>query len=108
VKDRVLIQDLCDEKDRCQVCHRKHAPWGGIQLRLQLHHIFGGTPGRSDERTNIITLCWKCHHVKLNTPSLQLGHILFCKWRSDQEHTSWTRLAILGRRFLPELIEVIR
>jgi len=99
VKDHILLQRMHEERRQCGVCSYKPMAWSW--LAVELHHIVGGSKGRSDERTNLIPLCRRCHD-NANTDTLPLARILFCKWRIDPEHTDWRRLAILKRQFLPE------
>lgn len=101
VKDRILLDTMYMEAHRCAACGYIARPWPTALGLLQLHHIVGGTQGRSDERTNLIPLCRRCH-VNANTDALPLARILYHKWRTDPEHTDWRRLAILKRQFLPE------
>lgn len=100
VKDRVLLQRMHEESQRCGVCGYKPVVWSWL-APVELHHIVGGTQGRSDERTNLIPLCRRCHD-NANTDALPFARILYHKWRTDPEHTDWRRLAILKRQFLPE------
>jgi len=80
-------------------CGRR--PVGSGLDRLELHHVIGGTKGRSDERTNLIMLCRDCHE---QVATAGLGAILGMKWSIDRQGTDWVRLAVLRRSFLPDLI----
>ena len=81
---------------RCQVC-------GSDKDGIHVHHIVGGTKGRDDSRTNLISLCPPCHG-NANGSGLPRGLILWCKWRTDLKGTDWATLAYLHRAFLPDLI----
>jgi hypothetical protein len=85
-----------EQMGRCQITGDRAGP-------IDVHHIIGGTKGRSDEWTNLILLR-RDWHEKANTNELSLGVILWLKWSTDREHTDWVRLAILRRAFLPTLI----
>jgi len=69
---------------------------------LEAHHLVGGTQGRSDERCNLIMLTRE-EHEAVKTHRLTMGTLLWCKWRTDRANTDWERLAVLMRKFLPEL-----
>jgi len=99
VKDDQVIMAYRWRWTHCQVCGQGQRD-GVI---LDVHHIIGGTKGRSDEKTNLISLDRDCHD-KANTLELPKGLILWCKWRTDRRSVSWVRLAILHRQFLPDLI----
>lgn len=75
----------------------------GTSLTLELHHIVGGSAGRSDERTNLFPCHRKCHQELQSDASLT-GKVLWLKWRYDRIGTVWTRLAELHGRNLPDLI----
>lgn len=75
----------------------------GTHLTLTHHHIFAGTVGRSDERTNLFPCHWKCHQELQSDASLT-GKVLYLKWHHDRTGTVWTRLAELHGRNLPDLI----
>jgi 5-methylcytosine-specific restriction endonuclease McrA len=68
-----------------------------------LHHLVGGTKGRSDERCNLMPLCRECHD-KANTKELPLGRLMWLLWVHDRWGTDWVRLALLKRSHLPDLI----
>jgi hypothetical protein len=70
---------------------------------IELHHVFAGTVGRSDEFTNCAMLCSDCHR-KVNTPELPTGRILYLCWKFNRQHLSWVRMALLARHHLPDLI----
>ena len=78
--------------DRCQMC--------GDQRRLDVHHIIGGTKGRSDELTNLILICRSCHQ-SIHSGHLTLSHVLWHQWAHNRDHLVWTRLACLRRQRLP-------
>lgn len=82
---------------RCRVEPIQH--W----LPIEVHHIVGGTKGRSDEWTNLIPLCQTCHGIA-NTKLFPLGQVLFKKWFCDRAHVDWVRLTLLRRQHLPDLI----
>ena len=86
--------------DHCQVCQETY---NSLSVVLECHHIIGGTKGRSDELTNLICLCRSCHQRLGPHSEENLGTILFWKWATDRGTLSWVRLAILHRRFLPDL-----
>jgi hypothetical protein len=97
VKDQDVLSAYRAEFDYCQVCGRS-------DLGIEVHHIIGGTKGRSDERTNLISL-EPALHERVKTSELPQGLIMWCKWRIDPSGTDWVRLAILNRAFLPDLVE---
>ena len=100
VKDRKVLGEYRLRFDACQVCGATRRMWGGEPVWLEIHHIIGGTQGRSDEPTNLILLC-KREHVQVKTTALPQSRILYCKWLTDRENVSWVRLAILARKHLP-------
>jgi len=70
-----------------------------------LHHIIGGTKGRSDERTNLMPLCTACHMAYHDGGDVRItkGQLLWAKWLIDRKGTSWVRLALLNSQYLPDL-----
>ena len=99
IKDREVLEWFHRTFHVCFVCGRKRR-----EIKLEAHHIFGGSKGRSDEATNLAMLCYPCHE-NVNTRYLPLGMLLWRKWLHDKENTSWPRMALLRRSFLPELID---
>ncbi len=75
---------------------------------LEIHHII--KRGRSDERCNLIKLCWFCHMRAEATSApdtwLPLGVILSIKKLRDPEGWDADRLAELRLRPLPDLIPI--
>ena len=100
VKDRQVLREYRLRSDACQVCGATRQLWGGEPVWLELHHIIGGTQGRSDEPTNLLLLCRQCH-LQVKTSALPQSRILYRKWATDQAHIWWVRLAILARKHLP-------
>lgn len=96
IKDPDLLSAIHASFPICMACR-------AARCKIEVHHIIGGTKGRSDERTNLITLCHDCHD-QVNTAAMPLGFILWLKWCSDGGSIDWVRLAILRRSFLPDLI----
>lgn len=84
--------------DHCQACGADLSAFIGDG---QLHHIFGGMKGRADEVCNLLYLCRDCHMVYQSSIHL-LPTVLWIKWRTDQRHTDWCRLALIRGCFLPE------
>ncbi len=102
VKDSRLLLLFATLWSRCQLCGA--TPPGTQFDRLHIHHIFGGTRGRSDETTNLMRLCSECHDwVQGNTTFLPV--VLWAKWRTElgliYPSIDWVRLAILRRQHLP-------
>lgn len=89
----------------CQSCGRRYRDW----VPLEMHHLTGGTKGRSDELTNVIMLCAMlpdgrigCHRRYGAGSEEDFAFLLWRKWVTDRWNISWVRLAILRGRFLPE------
>jgi len=103
VKDPDLLAAMHKESTRCQRCGRSAADQTayGESIRLELHHIIGGSRGRSDERTNLLMLCHVCHGTA-GTNAFPLDEVLWCKWATAPDEIDWARLAVLFRRFLPD------
>ena len=89
----------------CFVCERQ-CDWtarGESWLKLDPHHLTGGTAGRADELCNLMPLCRKCHD-KFQSLKPAFGFLLYRKWKFDRPNTDWLRLTILHGQCLPELI----
>ena len=99
VKEPKLLERLHREWRYCMGCWRRRLASG----RLELHHIVGGTKGRSDEACNLMMLCSDRCHPNVNTEAMPLGLLLVLRWYAERETTDWVRLAILRRSFLPDL-----
>lgn len=98
VRDGWAIKDYHATWKTCQLCGANAA-----ERIMELHHIVGAS-GRSDERANLILLCRE-HHAEYGPHSdANFGTILWAKHHSDPHNTDWIRLAILARRFLPDLV----
>jgi len=100
IKSHAVMRQFHFLWDHCQVCGRGSRRLG---VKLEAHHIIGGQQGRSDELCNLLMLC-DDHHRDVKTRKLPQGLLIWCKWRTDRFNTDWVRLAILSRRFLPDLI----
>lgn len=103
VRDPYVIAAIHYQWQRCQVCGADRHE----RVKLEAHHIIGGTKGRSDERTNLIMLCAggaKTCHERVNTAELPLATILWALWRTNRLAVDWVRLALLRRRHLPDLL----
>lgn len=93
----------------CELFHRMHRVcWNcGTTADVQAHHFASGfTRGKSDELTLLWALCGDfgngCHG-KVGTPELSHGKLLRLKWENDRECLLWLRIALVWRRFLPDL-----
>ncbi len=71
-------------------------------IKMELHHLFAGSVGKSHERELFTYLCHYCHenHVAKD----DLGRLLFLKWKHDPEWVDWKLMAIRYHQFLPDLI----
>ena len=98
ITDPEVVLAYREQWTKCQVCGA-HG-----RVILECHHIIGGTKGRSDEVGNLIVLDRRCHERLGPHSEENLGTILFWKWATDRGTLSWVRLAILHRRFLPDLV----
>jgi hypothetical protein len=109
VDDPVVCQTMHKMFQFCWACGNfyKYDCDRGYYNRREIHHITGGIKGRSDEMCNVSVLCTECHK-NANTAKLPIGRILFLKWREDRQHCDWVRLALLARRFLPDLITDVK
>lgn len=90
---------------QCFVCERQgnwDAPEGSW-LKLDPHHLVGGTAGRADELCNLMPLCRRCHD-KFQSLKPAFGFLLYRKWLFDRPNTDWLRLTILYGQALPDLI----
>jgi len=93
--DPMLLTSIHYVRDHCQAC--------GSTTHLEVHHIIGGTKGRSDELTNLIMLCRHCHQSAHGAygGQLTLAQVLWHQWCNNRETLSWLRLMLLRRQFLP-------
>ena len=82
----------------CLMCGSAFAD--GFLEGRNVHHLIGGTPGRSDEATNLAALCGLCHDEVTSGP-LGLSHVLYAKWEAEAETLDWCRLHLLRGRSLP-------
>lgn len=102
IKNRCVLESFAVSWEHCQLCGA--TPPGTQFDRLHIHHIFGGTRGRSDESTNLIRLCSECHD-RVQGNSTFLPVVLWAKWRTEKETwkptIDWVKLAILRRQHLP-------
>lgn len=64
---------------------------------IEAHHIFGGAH-RSDELTNILMVCYRCHKRIQSDPKC-LREVLMAKWTWDRIHTNWRRMLLLHGRW---------
>ena len=67
-----------------------------------VHHIIGGTKGRSHEWGNLVLACRDCHD-KIHGSHVSLAQVLKAKWANDRWTMSWLRLTLLNRKYLPEV-----
>lgn len=108
IKDKFALQDFASRWDFCWLCGRPAKD--GQRLGLAIHHIEAGRKGRSDELTNLASLCEFPYrdtcHAKVKGAEFPQGSMLWLKWHHDPFETDWVRLAILRRSFLPDLIPV--
>jgi hypothetical protein len=94
--------------DRCQVCWTPREMLASADIypqRLEVHHIVKA--GRSDEPTNLLMVCSRCHRViegervpsggKGYWPRLGLCNILWVKSTASQEEYDRDRLTLLLR-----------
>lgn len=77
------------------------SPSGEQLIVLQLHHLAGGSRGRSHERELFTMLDARCH---ANITKADLGKLLWCKWKFDREWTDWEWLAVRHGHHLPALV----
>ncbi len=99
VRDRDFGRRMYYDWQWCQVC-------GALGRRgaiLEIHHMFAGRHGKSDELCAVIMCCRECHERYGPQSEANVGLLLFRKWATDAVHTDWVRSAILRRRFLPDL-----
>ncbi len=91
----VLARFQCMVKDwRCWLCPTFSVP--------QIHHICGGTKGRSDELANLFLACQKCHE-RIQSSRELLPEVLLAKFKNDRASVDWVRICLLmGRRCVPE------
>lgn len=91
------------------VCAFMHDQWfycwncGGTD-KVEAHHEFAGSRGKSDELCAMIMLCRECHG-DVHTTKLPLGRLLWLKWSFDPMHTDWIRCTLLRGSFLPDLLQ---
>ncbi len=83
----------------CWLCGVSRFKYKRVPPILELHHLAAGTVGRSHERYLFISLCRSCHQERVGVDFLP--HLLWAKWRFDQEGTDWVRTAIRIGKFLP-------
>lgn len=101
IRDWKANRAWADQRTHCQLC-QKLPYWPG----LSVHHIVKF--GRSDEPTNFLLLCHRCHELAegLNCskemPKFRLGHALALKALVDPDEFDLERLGDLYGRTLPE------
>lgn len=100
IRDRDVMSSFHQAWDFCFVTGVKRGAFG---VKLEAHHLFSGTAGRSDETCNLIMLDHKIHE-QVKTAKVPLGLLLWCKWRLDRDNMDWIRMAVLRGSFLPDLI----
>jgi hypothetical protein len=102
-KNRIVLAAVGREGLFC--CNCREPNGRGLEARLQLHHLVGGSNGRSDERTNLMHLCGRdACHPSANTKALPFARLLFLKWYYYPDEVDWVRLAILRHQFHPDLV----
>src|SRR6516165_4818784 len=96
------------EHDHCMACGHDSKQWGRW---LETHHIIGGW-SRSDESTNLLRLCHRCHQLAeglqvreggVVLPVITLGMQLWLKRLRDPSEWNPDRLRELHGSALPEL-----
>lgn len=116
VDDPVLYADWAALRPWCQACgigsrEAVRLRWPG----LSRHHVVKA--GRSDEPTNLLMLCRRCHDLAeglsvrehdVLLPTLRLGVCLTLKALRDPQEYDPERLARLLHRPLPPLLPVPR
>lgn len=97
VRDEEFRKEWSHKKRFCQVCGIRD---GAYWIQHAVHHIIGG-PGRSDEATNLLKVCWKCHgsfhlerivHDGTRVPQITRGMILKIKRVQDGREYDAARL----------------
>lgn len=71
---------------RCPLCRNL--------MKMEPHHLTGGSKGRSDEHCNLIGICGDCHDRIQSQPS-EYKRVWKAKWKTDRGHTDWLRLCLL-------------
>ena len=71
---------------------------------LEVHHLFAGRHGKSDELCAAVMLCGPHHREYGPQSDLNVGLLLWRHWMIDCETTDWVRCAVLRRRHLPDLV----
>lgn len=101
VDDSVFLSEYRCLWDHCQVCG------AGVSQHsiLEVHHLFAGRKGRSDEPCGVMMVCRDCHDEYGPQSSYNVGLLLWRKWKTDHQSTDWVRSALLHARFLPDLVE---
>jgi hypothetical protein len=80
--------------DECMACGRTPNITG--IYGLQIHHLAGGSGGRSDEPCNLLKLCYDCHHEIHDHPaSWPIFDLLRIKRYKDPEHDNAPRVIAL-------------
>ncbi len=100
IRDRDVMTAFHQQWHCCFVTGVKR---GGFGVKLEAHHLFEGTAGRSDELCNLIMLDRQVHE-QVKTTTVPLGLLLWCKWHHDRPNTDWVRMTVLRGSFLPDLI----
>lgn len=97
--DLRVRREYAKQHEHCLICGSAFAD--GFLTGRNVHHLIGGTPGRSDELTNLVALCGRCHE-DATRGRLGLQHVLYAKWRNEPETVDWVRLHMLRGRSLPK------
>ena len=96
--------------DRCMVCGIPYirSLYARFPHGLHVHHIIGGTGGRSDEPCNFLLVCDRCHRMLHGErvpdgrggrfPRLNRSHALWCKREANPDESDPERLAVLAFR----------
>lgn len=107
VKDEVVYRTYFDEHPYCEACGGKDT--------ISRHHIIKF--GRSDEKTNLLVLCYRCHSLAEGLrvrnpetqelwPRLSIGVCLTIKKTRDPQDLNLPRLKELYGSSLPEMEQI--
>lgn len=95
VKDRDVLQEYAETHHHCALC-------GSESRARQIHHIIGGRGGRSDERVNLLMVCFFPCHPFVDLAS-NLGVVLYVKMlEGELDGVGMERLEVLHGKTLPE------
>jgi 5-methylcytosine-specific restriction endonuclease McrA len=106
IKDKEALNYYRWSHDRCAICHREHNEiLNEYPPAFEVHHIIHGCSGRSDEESNLLLVCPRCHRAihdgkQPGMQSLTMANVIWAKKNEDGLNVE--RLNELYFKLLPE------